>query len=166
MYRGGGVIDLGLIPEKAKDFYWLFSIYFSLLFWLMYPLSPSQIVVPEWQFLAPQGEVVIAWCNHLPLVLHNNKFATKNDPQRQLTKKWPKRHFAEEVNRNENLQNMIQSHNLQTRCCQDQQGVAEMLCTLRKKCFENLKKKNFKKKLFWKDNLQKKLSKTTICKKW
>ena len=87
-------------------------------------------------------------------MFHNNKFATKNDPQRQLTKKWPKRHFAEEVNRNENLQNMIQSHNLQTRCCQDQQGVAEMLSTLTEKCFGNLKKKKSKKKL----------SGRTICK--
>ena len=64
----------------------------------------------------------------------------------------------------DNLQNMIQSHNLQTRCCQDQQGVAEMLCTLREKCFENLKKKNFKKKLFWKDNLQKNYQKRPFAK--
>ena len=88
-------------------------------------------------------------------MFYNNKFATKNHPQRQLTKKWPKRHFAEEVNRNENLQNVIQSHNLQTRCCQDQQGVAEMLSSLREKCFENLEK----------EKLKKKLSERTICKK-
>ena len=97
-------------------------------------------------------------------MFYNNKFATKNHPQRQLTKKWPKGHFAEQVNRKENLQNMIQSHNLQTRCCQDQQGVAEMLCTLREKCFENLKKKKFKKKVFWKDNLQKNYQKRPFAK--
>ena len=97
-------------------------------------------------------------------MFHNNKFATKNDPQRQLTKKWPKRHFAEEVNRNENLQNMIQSHNLQTRCCQDQQSVSEMLSTLTEKCFGNLKKKKSKKKVVWKDNLQNSYQKRPFAK--
>ena len=97
-------------------------------------------------------------------MFYNNKFATKNHPQRQLTKKWPKGHFAEQVNRKENLQNMIQSHNLQTRCCQDQQGVAEMLSSLREKCFENLEKEKFKKR-GPEGQSAKKLSKMTICKK-
>ena len=96
-------------------------------------------------------------------MFYNNKFATKNDPQRQLTKKWPKRHFAEEVNRNENLQDMIKSHNLQTRCCQDQQGVAEMMSSLTEIFFENLKKKKSKKKVVWKDNLQNSYQKRPPC---
>ena len=158
MYRGGGVIDLGLIPEKAKDFTDSCSFPFISVCcfdWFVYPLPSSQIVVPEWQFLAPQGEVVIAWCNHLPLLLHNNKFATKKRSTATTYKEMAKTTFC----RGSQQERKFAKHD------PEPQFTNKML-SRPTRCRRNVV--FFEREMFWKfgkRKIQIKLSGRTICKK-
>ena len=194
MYRGGGVIDLGLIPEKAKDFYWLFFHLFQFVVvlidvpFIFFENSRARMTVfstTRWSshslvlspppasryFLAkfsPSSTWTpwTAWANvttWIPLanqttwttltlenrdILSGKTFVKKLSWKTLSKINWKKcsttTNLPQKTIHSDNLQNMIQSHNLQTRCCQDQQGVAEMLSSLREKCFENLEKEKFK----------------------